>query len=213
MILRPRSWRRAKSPDKPLEKPRNKPWDQHRETCHRKRYHDRRQRSDAAPGLHRRRQPHAVHPRARPAGSVHAGRSRRRLRAAAAHAPAVCAQCVRPGHSRLRQCHGRRDEPRAHRRAAPRHGRGDDRVHGADQLRLRHAVDRHRLPVHPPGQRRSHSRRRRRGAQPRAADVSPKRGRLVCTAVRRPRSVVAGKGRRRFSSVVPRAGRSASSAG
>ena len=212
MISRPRSWRRAKSPDKPLEKPRNKPWVQHRETCHRKRYHDRRQRSDAASGLHRRRQPHAVHPRARPAGSVHAGRSCGGLRAAAAHAPAVCAQCLRPGDSRLRQRHGRRDESRAHRRAAARHGRGDDRVHGADQLRLRHAVDRHRLPVHPRGPSRSHSRRRRRGAQPRAADVSPQRGRLVCAAVRRPRSLVAGKGRRRLSSVISQAGRSGSSA-
>ena len=86
-------------------------------------------------------------------------------------APAVRAECVRPGDPRLRQRHRRRDEPGAHRGAAARHGRGDDRLHGADQLRLRHAVDRHRLPVHPRGQGRSDPGGRRGGAQPRAAGV------------------------------------------
>ena len=83
------------------------------------------------------------------AGPVHAGRPCRAMRAAAAAAPAVRARRVRPGHPRLRQRHRRRDEPGARRGAAPRHGRGDDRLHRADQLRLRHAVDRHRLSVHP----------------------------------------------------------------
>ena len=96
-------------------------------------------------GLHRRRQPHAVHQGARQAGTVHAGRSRGAVRPAAAAAPAVRARRVRPGHPRLRQRDRRRDEPGARRGAAARHGRGDDGVHGADQLRLRHAVDRHRL--------------------------------------------------------------------
>ncbi len=132
--LRRKSCRRAERP---------------RETCHRKRCRDRPPRSERPPGLHRRRQPHALHQGARAARPVHAGRSRGRLRAAAAAAPAVRARRLRPGHPRLRQRHRRRDESGARRGAAARHGRGDDGLHGADQLRLRHAVDRHRLPVHP----------------------------------------------------------------
>src|SRR5262249_30084998 len=73
-----------------------------KEACHRKRCCQR-PRNSAPPGLHRRRQPHAVHPRARAAGAVHARRSRRRLRAAAAVAPAVCPRRLRRGHPRLRQ--------------------------------------------------------------------------------------------------------------
>ena len=135
-------------------------------------------------GLHHRRQPHAVHQGARQAGAVHAGRSRGAVRAAAAAAPAVRAGRVRSGHPRLRQRHRRRDEPGARRRAAARHGRGDDRLHGADQLRLGHAVDRHRLPLHPGRHIRPHPRRRRRSAQPCAAGVQPQRGRMVRAAVR-----------------------------
>ena len=106
-------------------------------------------RSNAPPGLYRRRQPHAVHQGARQAGPVHAGRSRRAMRPAAVAAPAVRAGRLRPGDPRLRQCHRRRDEPGPRRRASARHGRSDDGVHRADQLRLRHAIDRHRLSLYP----------------------------------------------------------------
>ena len=176
------------------------------ETCYRKPCRDRRPRNSGPPGLHRRRQPHAVHPRARAAGPVHAGRSRRRLRPAAAAAPAVRARRVRPGHPRLRQRPRRRDEPGAHRRAADGHGRRDAGVHGADQLRLRHAVDRHRVSVHPRGPRRPHPRRRRRGAEPVAADLSQERGRVVCAARRRARPLVPHRRACGLSSLVPQAG-------
>ena len=121
--------------------------------------------------------------KARGGRAVHAGRSRGRLRAAAAAAPAVRARCVRPGDPRLRQRDRRRDEPGARRGAAARHGRGDDRLHRADQLRLRHAVDRHGLPVHPRGQGRPDPGRRRGSAEPRAAGVPPERGRAGTAAM------------------------------
>ena len=118
-------------------------------------------------------------------GTVHAGRSRRAMRPAAAGAAAVRARRVRSGHPRLRQCHRRRDEPGPRRRAAARHGRGDGGVHGADQLRLRHAVDRHRLPLHPRGQRRPDPGRRRGSAEPRAAGLAAAGRALVRRARRR----------------------------
>ena len=96
-----------------------------------------------AAGLYCRRQPHAVHSRAREAWTIHARRPCGGLRASATAAPAVSARCFRPGDPGLRERDGRRDEPGARRCAAARHGRGDDRIHRADQLRLGHAVDRY----------------------------------------------------------------------
>ena len=92
---------------------------------------------------------------------------------------------LRSGHPRLRQRHRRRDEPGARRGAAARHGRGDGGVHRADQLRLRHAVDRHRLPLYPRGRLRPDPGRRRRSAEPRAAGVAAAGRALVRRACRR----------------------------
>ena len=196
MILRPRSSRRAES------------WSQSWEAGYRKRSRDRRQ-SNRPPGLHHRRQPDAVHPGARSARPVHAGRPGGRVRAAAVAAATLRTRRVRPGDPRLRQRDRRRDEPGAGRRTSPRHGRGDDRLHGADQLRVRHAVDRHRLPLHPRWPVRSRARRRHRRAQPFPAALSPQRGRLVRALVRCPRPAVAIESAGRLAAVLRCAGRRA----
>ena len=94
------------------------------------------------------------------------------MRPAAVGEAAVRARRLRPGHPRLRQRHCRRDEPGPGRRAAARHGREDGRLHRADQLRLRHAVDRHGLPLYPRRRLGPYSGRRRRSAEPRAAGVA-----------------------------------------
>ena len=176
--------------------------------CHLKRIRrpGRPRRSNAAPGLHRRWQPHPLHQGARQARPVHAGRSRGAMRPAAAAAPAVRAGRVRPGDPRLRQRDRRRDEPGARRRVAARHGRSDARLHRADQLRLRHAIDRHRLPLYPgrpvgpdPG-------RRRGSAEPRTADFQSPSGRLVCPPQRRARSMVEARGDARIPPFIPDAG-------
>ena len=109
------------------------------------------------------------------------------MRPAVVGAAAVCADRLRSGDPGLRQRHRRRDEPGAGRGAAARHGREDGRLHRADQLRLRHAVDRHRLPLHPRRRLRPDPRRRRRGAEPRAAGVAAAGRALVCRAGGRPR--------------------------
>jgi hypothetical protein len=101
------------------------------------------------------------------------------MRPPAAGAAAICTRCLRSGDPRLRQCHCRRDESRARRSASARYGRGDGGLHRADQLRLRHAVDRHRLSLHPRRQCRSDPRRGRRSAQPRAAGLAAERRALV----------------------------------
>ena len=161
--------------------------------CHLKRHRrrirspDRPRRSRAPSSLYRRRQPHAVHQGARQARPIHAGRSRGAMRATTAAASAVRAGRLRPGDPRLRQCHRRRNEPGARRRVAARHGRGDDGIHGADQLRLRHAVDRHRLPLHPRRRVRPSAGGRRGITQPCAARLQPQRGELVRTALCRSR--------------------------
>ena len=107
------------------------------------------------------------------------------MRPAAAGAAAFCARRFRSGHPRLRQRHRRRDEPGPCRRAAARHGREDGRLHGADQLRLRHAVDRHGLPLHPRRRLRPDPGRRRRSAEPRAAGVAATGRALVRRPCRR----------------------------
>ena len=63
----------------------------------------------------------------------------------------------------------------AGRRAAAWHGRGNAGVHRADQLRLGHAVDRHRLTSTSRRPRRSGAGWRRRRIQPLAAGLPPKR--------------------------------------
>ena len=64
-------------------------------------------------------------------------------------------------------------------------GEGDGRLHRADQLRLGHAVDRHRLPLHPRGHLGFDPRRRRRGAEPRAAGLAATGRALVRRPCRR----------------------------
>ena len=102
------------------------------------------------------------------------------MRPAAAGAAAFRAHRLRSGHPRLRQRHCRRDESGPRRSAAARHGREDGRLHGADQLRLRHAVDRHGLPLHPRRRLRPYSCGGRRGAEPRTAGVAATGRALVC---------------------------------
>ena len=128
------------------------------------------------------------------------------MRPAAAVAPAVRARRLRPGDPRLRQCHRRRDESGPRRRAPPRHGGSDDRVHRADQLRLRHAVDRHGVSLYPRRRVRSGAGRRRGIAEPRAAGVQPQRGQLVRKTVRRARHRRQTFGVSRLASVVLHAG-------
>ena len=176
--------------------PRNKPWDQHRETSHCKRYHDRRQRSDAAPGLHRRRQPHAVHPRARPAGTVHASRSCSGLRVAARPRQPFVRNALNQVILGCSMSWPTRCTPRASPRCASAWARRSPRSRWRSVAAP--AFSRSRSPtVHPPS---SADLILAGGAEAlsHVPRVSPKRGRLVCTAVRRPRSVVAGKGRRGF---------------
>ena len=133
----------------------------------------------ARSGFHCRRQPHAVPESTHRPRAVHAGRSRRSMRPAAARAAVVCARCVRSGHPRLRQRHCRRDESGARRSPSARHGREDGGVHSADQLRKRHAVDRHGVPLHPRRRVGFNSCRRQRGAELRTAGVAAAGGALV----------------------------------
>ena len=75
--------------------------------------------------------------------------------------------------------------PGPRRRVAARHGRSDGRLYGADQLRLRHAVDRHGVSLHPRGRLRFDSGRRLGSAELRAAGLAAAGRALVRRAGRR----------------------------
>ena len=185
-----------------------------RETCYRKRCRDRRPRSRRPSGLHRRRQPHAVHQGAR------AGRARSRRSISPSHCgrPLLLRQPFAPDafdQVILGCVNVIADEMNPARVAALRLGMGDAMtgVHGADQLRLRHAVDRHRAIS--TSARATPTSILAGGAE--ALSHAPlvfrtQRGRVVRAAVRRARHLVAARGACGIPSVVPQAGRSGSSA-